>query len=642
MKKSCLTNDGQKQKIPGIQRDFSDQIINNSRSMLSIINHEYVYEKVNSTFCKAHKSLPDLVIGKNIGDIWGNEVFLNTLKENIDQCFSGKTIRYEASFRTPLLGMRYFEVIFRPLATDSGKITHVMAETFDINQLKQSELKAIRKDEELKAFETNIPVGFVRCEHSGQIIHANNAFLKIMDCSEEDILNLDLQRFYPEGLLKIHIGDLTDCNSKSFGIIPVRNFKGKEIQCRVSAYTCRKEECRFVDFAFENCTRELMLENRLLQAQKLETIGALAGGIAHDFNNILTTITGYSQLLQEDLPAGSDSSEKIVRINSAISRAKSIINQILTFSRQVDQEKIPVRVAEVLKETIGFVNSAIPHNIVLKSRITGQKAYVLADPTQLFRVFLNLMTNAIQAMENKGGTLSVNMKVVDGDFLRNELSKYIVADEYVMITVKDSGTGMDPSHMERIFEPFFTTREVGSGTGLGLSVTHGIITEMEGEILVSSRKDKGSSFYVYLPVSKINHDPDPGEKKRILFITGNKYESRILSLALRNKGYELVYSSDRTRLNRILTETDQVPDLIIYMSDSKKIHENDLIGIFSDNKINIPCILIATHEQELSGEKLVTSGIIKQRLIKPVSLREITDAIQASLLNKMTLKQPKS
>ena len=161
----------------------------------------------------------------------------------------------------------------------------------------------------------------------------------------------------------------------------------------------------YIDFAVEDCSRELMLENRLLQAQKLETIGSLAGGIAHDFNNILATISGYSEMLHDDLPKNSDLSEKVSKIMGAVKKAQSITNQILTFSRHVEQEKVLINVSEVLKETIGFVKSSIPSNIVLLSRIPKLEANVLADPTQLFRVFLNLMTNAIQAMEENGGTL---------------------------------------------------------------------------------------------------------------------------------------------------------------------------------------------------------------------------------------------
>ena len=373
-----------------------------------------------------------------------------------------------------------------------------------------------------------------------------------------------------------------------------------------------------------------MLENRLLQAQKLETIGSLAGGIAHDFNNIMATISGYSEMLQDDLPKNSESSDKVSKIQGAVRKAQSITNQILTFSRHVEQEKVLINVSEVLKETFGFVKSSIPTNILLKSRIPKMNANVLADPTQLFRVFLNLMTNAIQAMEEEGGTLSVNIEVVKREFVRHELNRAILADEYVLLSFKDTGEGMEPSVIGRIFEPFFTTREVGKGTGLGLSVIHGIVTEMEGEILVSSKKSVGSEFLVYLPVSK-SYSTGKEKKsilKKILFIAGNKYESRILSLALESAGYELIFISDGKNFIKVMNSISEQPDLVIYMSDSKQINPDDLVGIFISQKILTPCILITEQNQEIPDNKLLNSGIIYQQLNKPVSLKEIRNAIQ--------------
>jgi CheY-like chemotaxis protein len=193
---------------------------------------------------------------------------------------------------------------------------------------------------------------------------------------------------------------------------------------------------------------------------------------------------------------------------------------------------------------------------------------------------------------------------------------------------------MEPSLIGRIFEPFFTTREVGKGTGLGLSVIHGIITEMEGEILVSSKKQEGSVFLVYLPVSKsystINEKKNSSRKK-ILFITGNKYESRILSLALESAGYELVFISDGRNFVKVMTNVRERPDMVIYMIDSKQITPDDLVGIFKSQKILTPCILITDPTQEISDEKLLNSGIISQQLTKPVSLKEIRNAIQELL-----------
>ena len=619
------------------EKVISDEIINNSRSMISIINRDYIYEKVNATFCNAHKAGNDSIVGKSLIDIWGEETFRKAIKNKIDLCLSGKTVKYEAAFDAPNFKKKYFEVVFRPLCLESGEISHILVETFDINDLRRSRLAVKEKEEEFRKLETNLPIGFLRCDPKGKIMHANTAFLKILECIEEkSVTSRNFKSFYfVEGLFESQLGQLLECNTLSFGMVSLRNCRGDEIPCRISGFMAVDGDNKpaYIDFAIENMSRELMLENRLMQAQKLETIGALAGGIAHDFNNILAIISGYSEMLKEDLPENSSSSEKINKIQGAVIKAKSITNQILTFSRQVEQEKITVDVTDVLRETIGFVRAAIPVNINVKSQISKKPVNVFADPTQLFRVFLNLMTNAIQSMEDDGGTLSVSLAVTEGKDIRNELDRDIVADEYALITFKDTGIGMDTSLMRRVFEPFFTTREVGKGIGLGLSVVHGIITELEGEIVVSSEKEKGSVFSVYLPVSKEYAEPTgiTEKKKRIVFIKGNKYESRVFSLALERSGYELIYVSDHTQLRTVMLDQSDRPDLIIFMGDSKNIKSADLLAIFEMLKINTPCIFITDPDQSVLEEKILNSGIIKQHLIKPVSLKEIRNAIQISL-----------
>jgi PAS domain S-box-containing protein len=632
-----MTEDDNFLRFRDDERDISDHIIDNSRSMISIINRNYVYQKVNSTFCSAHGVVPETIVGKTLGEVWSNEIFENAIRRNIDLCFSGKTVRYEAPFSTPLKGERFFEVIFRPISNKKDEISYIQAETLDINDIVELKKKALEKEEELRKFETNLPVGFLRCDPDGKIRHANTAFLRIMECSDEiSIEKKNLKSFYQdEGLFEMHLEQLIDCNTKTLGRVNLKNCQGKEIPCRISGYMAVDDSGKpaFIDIAVEDSSHELMLEDRLLQAQKLETIGALAGGIAHDFNNILATISGYAEMLKEDLLTDPELAEKVTKIQGAVSKGQSITNQILTFSRQVEQAKVPVSVSEVIFETVGFVKSSIPFNIEIKSYISEKEANVLADPTQLFRVFLNLMTNAIQAMEQTGGTLSVYLEVVKGKHVKHELSKDIVADEYVLLTFKDTGIGMEPSLISRIFEPFYTTREVGKGTGLGLSVIHGIINELEGEILVSSKKEQGSVFYVYLPVSKKYpvYSEKPERKKRILFIAGNRYESRILSLALESTGYELIYNSDLKHLIEIMTFEGGQPDLVIYMSDSRQIQQSDIVVLYNKLKIVTPLILITDGNRELLEEKLVNSGIIRQQLIKPVSLREIRDAIQSLL-----------
>jgi signal transduction histidine kinase/CheY-like chemotaxis protein len=620
------------------EKSFGDHIADHSRSMLSIINRDYIYERVNATFCNAHSIEIESIIGKSLPEIWGRETFESKIKQNIDLCFLGNTVRYEANFKTTLFGNRHFEVVFRPLPKETGQITHLLAETFDITDLRLSQQIVNEMEEEFKRLETNLPIGFLRSDITGTIIHANKAFLKIMECEDESLLaGLGINEFYTEkGLFEIHLSQLLNAEIKTFGRVSLFTCNGNEIACRISGFIVTNESGSpsFIDFAFEDSSRELMLENRLLQAQKLETIGALAGGLAHDFNNILATIFGYSEMLLDEIPTSTPAAEKVSKILTAITKARSLTDQILTFSRQVDQEKIPVSVAEVLKETIGFVKSGAPANIYIEEDILNTNVHIHADPTQLFRVFLNLFTNAIQSMEEKGGTIFVKLEVVDGNLVRHDLNRNIVADEYALVTIEDTGEGMDPALIDRIFEPYFTTREIGKGTGLGLSVVHGIIAEIEGEILVSSKKNKGSVFSVYLPVSSGYHSPngDRDRNKRLLFISGNRYESRILSLALERSGYDIVFASDLNRFLKIISEKDNSPDLIIYMDDSEEISQEDLINIYSARKINTPVVLISDRNQLQRAEKIVNSGIVKQQLTKPVSLKEIHNAIQLSLI----------
>jgi len=632
-----ISGQGEYLKFLVKEKHFSDHILNNSRSMISIINREYVYEKVNAAFCDSQKGMEQSIVGKSLSDVWGNDTFKKSIKQNIDKCFAGKIVKYEASFNTPQSGKRYFEVIFRPIPVESEEINYLLAETFDITDLKLTEKIASTKEEEFRRFETNLPIGLLRCGPDGKMMHANRAFLIIMDCNDEySLTDLNLRSCYAEEkLFDLHLEQLMDGKPKSFGRVPLKTYKGGEIVCRISAFMTVNEMNNpyFIDFSFEDSSRELMLENRLLQAQKLETIGALAGGIAHDFNNILATISGYSELLKNDLPESSTSAENVKKILMSVTKARSLTNQILAFSRQMEQEKVTINVYDILKETIGFIGAAAPSGIKIKNNIRPGQYPVLADPTQLFRVFLNLMTNAIQAMEERKGILSVSLTLANYKDIQNELSTDIVTDEYVIVTIRDTGKGMDPSSLQRIFEPFFTTREVGKGSGLGLSVVHGIISEMGGEVLVSSRVNEGSVFDVYIPVSR-DYEPlssATGKSRKILFITGNKHESRILSLALESAGYKLTLLSDPEHLIRKVPDKKTRPDLIIYMSGAEHIKKDDMISLFLDHKIKIPCIWITDSDQDLLEEKLLNSGIISQHLIKPVSLREIINAIELSI-----------
>lgn len=241
------------------------------------------------------------------------------------------------------------------------------------------------------------------------------------------------------------------------------------------------------------------LQEQLRHAQKLETIGTLAGGIAHDFNNILGPILGYTQMSLEETPKDSITRGWLENVQKAAYRAKELVQQILVFGRRHAQEYKPVKIQIIAREALRLVRASLPTTIEIQSNICGECEPVLADPTQIHQIIVNLCTNAKRAMEETGGILSITLEAVDVNEKTAAAHSNLRTGKYVCLTVSDTGHGMDNIVMERIFEPFYTTREPGEGTGLGLSVVHGIVMGHDGEITVSSTAGEGAEFKVYLP-----------------------------------------------------------------------------------------------------------------------------------------------
>ena len=241
------------------------------------------------------------------------------------------------------------------------------------------------------------------------------------------------------------------------------------------------------------------LKIQLQQAQKMESIGTLAGGIAHDFNNILFPILGHTELLLEDIPESSPLRDSLDKIYISTLRAKDLVKQILTFSRRDSSEFKPLEIKIVIKEALKLIRSTIPTTIDIKQDIRDGIGVINADPTQIHQIIMNLSTNAYHAMEKTGGELSVRLYEIElgeNDIMRNSMTPGI----HACLTIADTGIGMDKNLRGKIFDPFFTTKEHGKGTGIGLSVVHGIVLNMNGAIEVNSEPGKGTEFIIYLPM----------------------------------------------------------------------------------------------------------------------------------------------
>lgn len=377
------------------------------------------------------------------------------------------------------------------------------------------------------------------------------------------------------------------------------------------------------------------LLERVRRSQKLETIGTLAGGIAHDFNNILTPIFGYSTLAIERLEDNSELKEYLEDINIAASRARDLVKQILTFSRQVEHKMNPLDLQSVIKEVMKLLRPSIPSTIKIKQEFEEKNSTILADLSQIHQIIMNLATNAFHAMEKDGGTLTIKLKnvVLEDDEIEN-FQNLTEAGEYLCLCISDTGEGMNSETLDRIFEPFFTTKEVGKGTGLGLSVVHGIVKTHNGEIVINSELGKGTNVSIYFPVQNDSKNitreesfmPSKGSES-ILIVDDEVSITKMLQKLLQKFGYMVNIVNNSKEAIGIFKAAPEQFDLIITDLTMPDVTGLDLAKEFQEIKKGIPIILISGYATDITKETMNMYNI-KEIMVKPLILKELTAKIR--------------
>jgi len=381
------------------------------------------------------------------------------------------------------------------------------------------------------------------------------------------------------------------------------------------------------------------LHVQLRQSQKMEAVGTLAGGIAHDFNNILGSIIGYTDLALEDVPDGTVANDNLKQVLIAGSRAKNLVRQILTFSRQNEHQKKPVEAASVVTETLTLLRSSLPTTIETKQNIEADSSIILADSTQIHQIVMNLCTNASDAMADKKGVLEVCLTDID---LKSDTMyghKELQAGQYVKLVVKDTGHGMDSETMERIFEPFFTTKDVDKGTGMGLAVIHGIVEEHNGTITVDSEIGKGTTFNVFFPKIESNDASEDdssemigGQGEVILVVDDEKPLVDMTKQMLQRSGYTVIGKTNSVdALETFRGEPDKF-DLVITDYAMPVMTGKELAKELLQIRADIPIIICTGFNDEIDSEEANNIGI-KKFIMKPADRKEITGIIR-NLLNR--------
>ena len=531
-----------------------------------------------------------------------------------------------------------------------GEKTSVVGTFQDITERKQVEEHLRETEKKYRELAESLPQVIFEVDLDGTLKYVNQTVYQLFGYTPEEIargFNV-LEAFIPEDRERVALDIMLNIQGQGLGrreYTAVRKdgtrFPASVHANRIlSGQTATGVRGILIDLTKTKRAEEekKKLEIQLQQAQKMEAIGALAGGIAHDFNNILSAIIGYTELARLNDGASTIENE-LNQVLIAANRAKDLVKQILAFSRQTDEERMPVSVAMVVEEAIKFLRATIPTTIEIKSRIDKNSGAVLANSVELHQIIMNLCTNAVHAIGDRGGVLEVEVR--NAEIEHAQINNFVELEmgSYVLVSVKDTGYGMTPDVIKRIFDPYFTTKEKGVGTGLGLAVVHGIVKKSGGAIQVESEPGKWTVFYIYLPrinmtlpIKAAQPKPIEGGPERILFVDDEKMLVDIGEQTLQRLGYHVVSRTSSIEALELFKAKPDYFDLVITDQTMPGMTGDALARELLRIRPDLPVIICTGYSQTIDHERAKRIGI-KALVEKPMLMDEIAAAVR-KVLNK--------
>jgi len=372
---------------------------------------------------------------------------------------------------------------------------------------------------------------------------------------------------------------------------------------------------------------------QLQQAQKMESIGNLAGGIAHDFNNILASVIGFTELALDDAKQGTPLEDNLQEVYMAGKRAKDLVTQILTFARQTNEEIRPVQISKIVRESLKFLRASIPTTIDIKQELNSE-SLTLGNSTLLEQAILNLATNAMHAMEENGGILTVRLSDVYIDEPIAKKLHLIKTGDYIKITISDTGVGIPPEVIESMFEPYFTTKETGKGTGMGLALVHGTVKKYGGTIMVDSRLGHGATFSILLPTTKkrettIPYQPTelPQGTERILFVDDELPITKMAKQLLERVGYEVTTRTSSIEALELFKAKPNEFDLVVTDMTMPNLTGDKLAVELIKTRRDISVILCTGYSKKISNDTASEIGI-KAFAYKPIVKADLARTVR--------------
>ncbi|UCF91969.1 MAG: PAS domain S-box protein [Desulfobacterales bacterium] len=517
----------------------------------------------------------------------------------------------------------------------------------EIEERKRAEIAARASEERFKNLSENSPEIIYTLNCDGTFSYVNPAWQKVLGHAPTDVIGKYFVDFVPAKDTKKYvrlfkrIRDIRETITDITGTLVHKNGAMHLFSLSGSPNLDSQGEVIGMVGFLKDITEQQKLQTQLLQAQKMESIGTLAGGVAHDFNNILSAIIGYSELAELDVCDPTKVKENLKEILKASQRAKELVQQILSFSRQDEEALKPVEIELIVKEALKLLRASLPSTIEIRLHVDPKPGIIEADPTQIHQLLMNLCTNAAFAMNDEGGVLEVSLNKVLIDTPLTTRYLDIVPGTYTRLTVRDTGHGMPPLVLEKIFDPYFTTKKKGKGTGLGLAVVHGIVQRHRGGIGVESAPGKGTTFHVYFPskgraAEAVAMELDaslPKGGECILFLDDEEDLVNIGAQMLSHLGYKVVpYMNSVEALELFRADPAQF-DLVITDMTMPKLTGDKLAKELIKIRPDIPIILCTGYSASITEEQAKDIGI-KVFSPKPLVMRDLAETTRRVLDEK--------
>ena len=536
------------------------------------------------------------------------------------------------------------ELRYRALFEDSP--ISLWEENFSLLKRYFDRLKTDGVDNFVRYF-SNHPDEIPRCIRMIRILDVNRATLALYEAGSKEELLANIHRILPQTAHSVLKQELVAMAQEGrFEIECVnRTLKGNDrhLLIKSSIPPGFEDSWEKVFISVYDLTERMeaeeekkVLGRQLRQAQKMEAVGTLAGGIAHDFNNILSAVIGFTEMAMEDAPPDSFLSHNMEQVLQAGLRAKHLVQQILAFSRQSEHEIRPVQLDRIIQEACELLRASLPTTIEIYTDIQSD-AHIMGDPTQMHQVLMNLCTNAGHAMRDRGGRLTIALREADEDEIQGKRLTGMTADAYLQLIVEDTGHGIPPAIIDRIFDPFFTTKEHTEGTGMGLSVAHGIIKSHGGSIDVESQPGQGTTFRIYLPkVQRHTQDdqantlPLPSGTERVLFVDDETMLVDMSRQILQRLGYQVTAcTSSREALQHFQRDPSAFDLVITDMTMPQMTGKELAIELLRINP-QLPIILCTGFSETITEEAAKRLGI-QAFILKPIVMSDLAETMRKVL-----------